>query len=197
MREIGANLTEKDGRGMLELQFKTLDQVLDMSDPHPLPHTELTEFAEGIIAGYVDEFPLARPIDLTVCLPRERITPDMRRLLPAAIRRHFGFRIGDLDHDKRLSWREGKISLINAIVNAVIAILFVMVFARYLESSLIVLLGGLITILNWVTIWHTYEHFAYDYRQMARRMKIYKKISDMAIRIEGCDPAGGTGARIK
>ncbi len=57
MREIGVKRSESDGTANLELEFKTLDQLLDSDDPHPLPARELSESGEETIAAYVDEFP--------------------------------------------------------------------------------------------------------------------------------------------
>ena len=57
MREIAVKRSESDGTVDLELEFKTLDQLLDPDDPHPLPARELTELGEETIARYVNEFP--------------------------------------------------------------------------------------------------------------------------------------------
>ena len=111
MREIAVKRSESDGTVDLELKFKALDRLLDPEDPHPLPERELTELAEETIAGYVDEFIVKRPVVLTVSLPRDSVTPEVLALIPDTIRRHFAFRLNDLDHEKRLSLSEGEISI--------------------------------------------------------------------------------------
>lgn len=145
---------------------------------------ELTEIAEEAIAGYVDEFPVKRPVELTVSLAQNSIPADMHARIPDTIRRHFTFRLNDLDHEKRLSLREGRISFAIAF-NAVIAVIFVLFFAPLLEDTVFILIGGLVTILNWVTIWDTYEYFVYDYRHLTRKQKIYRKITGMDIQVRG------------
>jgi hypothetical protein len=187
MREIAVKRQESESRSVLELEFKALDQLLDPSDPFPLPRRELTEVAEETIAGYVDEFPLKRPIDLVISLPPDSLATDGFDRIPDAIRRHFTFRLNDLDHEKRLSLREGRISFALAIFNVAIAVLFVLFFSPLLEDPVFLLLGGLVTILNWVTLWDTYEYFVYDYRQLVRKEKIYRKITAMDIRASGRD----------
>lgn len=47
-----------------------------------------------------------------------------------------------------------------------------------------VLLTGLVTTLNWVTIWDTYEYFVYDYRREIRKRRIYQKLAGIGIRVE-------------
>lgn len=187
MREIAVTRSESDGTVDLELKFKTLDQLLDPEDPHPLPERELTELAEETIAGYVDEFRVKRPVGLTVSLGRDSVAPDVLALIPDTIRRHFAFRLNEIDHEKRLSMSEGKISIGIAVFNGIVAILFVFFLNLDFENPVVLLLGGLITILNWVTVWHTYEYFVYEYRSLRRKQRIYRKIAGMKIRVTGRD----------
>ncbi|NMA10523.1 MAG: hypothetical protein GX932_05850 [Methanomicrobiales archaeon] len=184
MREVRVTRTERDGAIEIGFRFKSADQLLDPNDPSPLPARELTEFGEEYIAGYLDGCNLKKVAGITVGLPRASLSPREAALLPETIRRHFSFRIADLDDDRRVSRREGKISVILASINAGIAILFLLVFVGRLDDPAVVLLTGLVTILNWVTIWDTYEYFVYDYRREMRKRRIYEKLADIDIRVE-------------
>jgi len=86
----------------------------------------------------------------------------------------------------RVSRREGRISLALAAFNAAVAIIFVTLFSGYIESemTILILFGGLVTILNWVTIWDTYEYFVYDYRRELRKRRIYRKLAGIDIGVE-------------
>jgi hypothetical protein len=185
MREVGVIRTERDGATAIAFRFKAIDQLLDPDDPSPLPDRELTEFAEEFIAGYLDGYNIKEITGITVGLPRDSLSPEEATLLPEAVRRHFSFRSGDLDHDMRISLREGKVSLGLAVLNAAVAIVFIALFSGSLERPVILLLGGLATVLNWVTIWNTYEYFVYDYRHLARRRRIYRRLTGIEIRVEG------------
>ncbi len=44
---------------------------------------------------------------------------------------------------------------------------------------------GFLTIMNWATIWDTYEHFVYDYRNLARKRRIFRKITKIPVEIRG------------
>ncbi len=171
------------GRSIWTLSSRPWSELLDPEDPSPLPEKELTELAEETIAGYVDEFTVRRPVELTVSLPQASVTGDLLARIPDTIRRHFAFRLNDLDHEKRLSLSEGEISIIIAAFNATVAILFVFYLDLDFENPVVLLLGGLITILNWVTVWHTYEYFMYEYRQLRRKRRIYRKITGMKIQV--------------
>ncbi|MDI6719830.1 MAG: hypothetical protein QMD46_09500 [Methanomicrobiales archaeon] len=110
-----------------------------------MPGRELTEIAEEPIAGYVDEFLVKRPVELTISLAKDSIPADALARISDTIRRHFTFRLNDLDHEKRLSRREGRISFTIAVFNAVIAVIFVLFFAPFLEDTVFILLGGPVT----------------------------------------------------
>ncbi|WP_250986283.1 hypothetical protein [Methanoculleus oceani] len=184
MREVRVTRTERDGAVEIGFRFKSSDQLLDPDDPSPLPARELTEFAEEYIASYLDGCNLKEIAGITVGLPGESLSPEKAALLPETIRRHFSFRIADLDDDRRVSRREGRISLALAILNAAIAVLFIGVIAGRLDGPTAILLTGLVTILNWVTVWDTYEYFVYDYRREVRKRRIYEKLADIDIRVE-------------
>ncbi len=172
MREVGVTRTELDGILEIGFRFKSTDQLFDPDDPS-LSARELTEFAEEYISSYLDGCNLKKIAGITVGLPWDSLSPEEAALLPEAIRRHFSFRIADLDDDRRVSRREGGVSLALATFNAAIAVLFV-----------VVLLTGLVTILNRVTIWDTYEYFVYDYRREIRKRRIYQKLAGIGIRVE-------------
>jgi len=46
-------------------------------------------------------------------------------------------------------------------------------------------IAGILTVLNWVAIWDTYEAYVIEYRDLNRKMKVYEKIAEMSVRIEG------------
>jgi hypothetical protein len=186
MRIITVRRNVQGEKTLLEFRFKALDQLLDESDSALLPEREVTEVTEETIAGYVDEFPVRRPVELIIELREQDLSLERLSLLPEAIRRHFASRIEDIGHELIISKREGLYSAVLMLANAVLAVLFVtLVLSRTPDSPVILLLGGLITIMNWATIWDTYEHFVYDYRSLARKRRMYRKISGIPISVRG------------
>lgn len=187
MREIRVDRKTENNGVILSFRFKSRTQLINPDDVSPLPGTELTRLAEECIAGYLDEYRLKQPVGLILSLPAADITPEESPLLPEAVRRHFAFRVQDLMHERRLSRREGLYSLGIAIGNALIAIIFLSIVTVYelsFESFSVLLPGAFITIMNWVTIWDTYEHFFYDLHSLLRRKNIYEKIARIPISVE-------------
>jgi hypothetical protein len=188
MRDIAVSRTEQDGLVTLAFRFKSITQILDEEDSTPLPDKELTEIAEETLAGYLDEYKVKKDLYLVLALPEKELPPDARTIIPETIRRHFSFHSSDIIHDLVISRREGLYSLAIAIGNALITISFLYFIESNqfsFESFPVILIGGFLTILNWVTIWDTYEHFVYDYRNLWRKKRIYEKISRIPITVEG------------
>jgi hypothetical protein len=101
------------------------------------------------------------------------------------VRRHFSFRLDDLDREKKSSWREGQVSVLLAIMNACIGILvFYLYFQNPTPSFISTLVFGVFVIINWVTIWDTYEYFVYDWRKLWRKYRVYEKLTRVNVIIQ-------------
>jgi hypothetical protein len=188
MKEIAVGKEKQDGTVVLTFRFKALGELLDGDDPTPLPGTELTDVAEDAISGYLDEYWVSTKASLVLEVPERDLGQESSTLIVEAIRRHFGFRILDLTHDLKIARREGSYSLIVAVGNVAVLVLLAVYVTRTgipFDTLYAALLLGFLTILNWVTIWHTYEHFVYTYRDLNRRRRIFQKITRIPITLRG------------
>jgi hypothetical protein len=188
MKKIVVNKEEQDGTVLLTCRFKALGQLFDEGDPTPLPEKELTEEAEDALAGHLDEYRVSKSASMVIELPEIELATTSTSLITDAVRHHFGFRQDDLSHDLKISRREGVYSLILMLVNISLLVLFVvyvMVNEIPVETAKVVIILGFLTIMNWATIWDTYEHFVYDYRNLARKRRIFRKITEIPVSIRG------------
>jgi hypothetical protein len=188
MKKIVVKKEEQGGTVLFTFRFKALGQLFDEGDPTPLPEKELTEEAEDVIAGHLDEYRVSKPANLVIELPEKDITDVSPALVTQGVHNHFRFRYDDLSHDMKIHLREGIYSIILLLVN--IAILVALVYFATkneipLDAVTTALIVGFITIMNWVTVWHTYEHFMYDYRNLARKRWIFEKLTKIPVTIKG------------
>jgi len=178
MKEIKIAQTRTDGKLAIDMWFKTLDQLFDASDPFPFPEKELTDMAEDTIFDQVVDLNLRKDVDLLLHIPKGSVPPGDEDQLANAVRRHFSFRLDDLAREKISSWREGRVSVQNVV--ATLAISMVVFYLYYLTPEIgfiFQLIIGIFIIINWVTIWHTYEYFVYDYRKLWRKYRVYEKLT--------------------
>ncbi len=188
MKKIVVKKEEQDGTVHVTFRFKALGQLLDEGDPTPLPGKELTEEAEDALAGHLDEYRVSKSASLVIELPEKELSGISPFLIIEAVRHHFGFRQNDLAHDLKIALREGMYSFILMVVNISLLLLFVVyvtVKEIPVEAVTVILIFAFLTILNWATIWDTYEHFVYEYRNLARKRKIYRKITEIPVDIRG------------
>ncbi|MDD1714610.1 MAG: hypothetical protein LUQ61_05035 [Methanoregulaceae archaeon] len=192
MQEIRVTRTERNGEVEIDIRFKSLSQILDEDDPAPLPKQELSDFAEETFAGYLDEYRFKKPVTLSIGIPEKELS-DETSLIPQAVKNHFTFRVPNLEHELILSRREGIYSFIISVFNAFLAVIVLtLYYDEYMSGYLpFILLAALVTILNWVTIWDTYEYFMYDYRNLWRKKRIYQKITRIPITVSGYGPEKG------
>jgi hypothetical protein len=185
MRIIQATHREEDGLTAVSLLFKGREQLFDPGDPSPAAQQELTGEAEASILSNFDAVPLKKQVRLEILLP-ESPDPASVASVPEAIRYHFRFLLGESERDWRIFLRERRMSLAFAVVNILIGLLYIDILSR--NESLMTTLWGIvagtiIVILNWATIWDTYEFFIYDGRQRRHRMKLLEKIAGAGIRV--------------
>jgi hypothetical protein len=188
MKKIVVKKEEEGGTVLFTFRFKALGQLFDEGDPTPLPEKELTEEAEEAIAGYLDEYRVGRPASLLIELPEKDISDVSPSLITEGVHHHFGFRYDDMTHEMKIHLREGIYSIILLLANVAVLLLFAYFASKNeipMDTISITIIIGFITIMNWVTIWHTYEHFMYDYRNLARKRWIFEKITKIPVSIRG------------
>jgi hypothetical protein len=176
--------TEKD-RTIVNLKFKTRDQLLDPDDPCPLQKKELTQEAEDAILTNVFADRLKKPVTLEIQVPE---VPDSRSAteISDAIRHHFRSVLTDHQRDTAIFIRERRTALALTAFNIMLA-LFYLGYSSLNEdwttSITGMFIGGIIIIMNWATIWDTYEFFIFDGREKNHRKKLINKIINADIRV--------------
>lgn len=185
MRIINVNKMEQGENATITFGFYNLDQIFDEADPRPLPEKEISEIAEDTLVGYMDEYPPRKPLDLVIELPQKDLTTGAEKLIPDAIHHHFSRRLPVVEHDMRLFMRDGMFSGIITVINLIAAAIFIYLYTAEIitPTAPVVILGFILMISNWATFWHTIEMFLYDYRDLKRKIKIYRKISTIPILI--------------
>ncbi|MCJ7742188.1 MAG: hypothetical protein MUO95_05820 [Methanoregula sp.] len=185
MKVIEALHREENGRTIVSLRFKSRDQILDPEDPSPLPHKELTQDAENAILNNVFAYWLKKPVNLEILIPRVP-DPGSVKEISDAIRHHFRFVLAEHKRDTAIFLRERRTALALTGLNILIALLYIGYAYQHenWQTSLAgIFIGGFVVIINWATIWDTYEFFIFDGREKSQRKKLLTKIIDGEIQV--------------
>jgi hypothetical protein len=185
MRVIQATTREEDGCMTVRLLFKTKEQLLDPEDPSPPPQQEITEEAETAIITSFDAIPLKTPAALEMRLP-DSPDPGITGAIPDAIRHHFRYLLAEHEKEWKIFLRGRRVSLAFAVFNIFLAFIYVVTLYEneaWITTFAGIVTGGVIVILNWATIWDTYEFFVYDGLERKHRKKLLQKIIGADIRV--------------
>ncbi len=185
MKVIEAINREENGRTIVSLRFKTKDQLLDPDDPSPIQKKELTQEAEDDIINNVFAHKLSKPVTLEVQVP-DISDPIVLTEISSAIRHHFRFVLSEHERDTAIFIRERRTTLVFAGINALIFLLYAWYAYQHENWSSTpagIIIGAVVVIINWATIWDSYEFFIFDSRQKSQRKKLLNKIIDGEIRV--------------
>ncbi len=185
MKVIDATHREEDGRTIVNLKFKTWDQLFDPDDPSPLHQKELTQDAEDAIISNVFARRQKNPLTLEIAIPD---MPDRGSVtdIGDAIRHHFRFVLSGHERDTAIFIRERRTALAFTALNILIGLVYIGYSYQHEDWMTSVtgqFVGGIIIIMNWATIWDTYEYFIFDTREKRHRKKLLNKIISADIRI--------------
>ncbi len=185
MKVIEATTYKEEDHSVVSLRFKSIDQLLDPDDPTPLPKKELTQDAEDSILDNLFAFGWKKPAVLEVQLPGSD-DPGQAAEIAEAIRHHFRFVLTEHARDTGIFIRERRAALTLTVINLVIGALFVVFLYEnesWMNSLAGIVIGLIIIIMNWATIWDTYEFFIFDGRQRMHRRKLLQKLIREEIRV--------------
>ena len=185
MKVIEATHREDNGRTIVNLRFKTRDQLLDPDDPSPLQKKELTQAAEDAILSTVYAVGLKKPVALEIEIPGVP-DPGPATEISDAIRHHFHFVLTEHERETGIFLRERHVSLAFTGINLLIALLYIVFLYEneaWMTSLAGIVIGGVIVIMNWATVWDTYEFFIFDGREKKNRKKLLEKIIRGEIRV--------------
>jgi hypothetical protein len=185
MKVIEATYRKENGRTKVNLRFKTMDQLLDPDDPSHLPQKELTQEAEDAILSNAFAGKLKTPITLDIQIP-DVPDPGSAADITEAIRRHFRYLLTEHKRDTAIFIRDRRVALAFTLLNILIALLYVgyaYLHEGWMNSIAGTALGGIIVIMNWATIWDTYEYFIFDGREKSQRKKLLDRIIDSEINV--------------
>jgi hypothetical protein len=185
MKVIEAVYRAENGQTIVSLKFKTRDQLLDPDDPSPLPKKELTQDAEDAILNNVFAYWLKKPVNLEIQVP---MVPDPGSVkeISEAIRNHFRFVLTEHKRDTEIFIRERRTALAFTGFNILIALFYIGYVYQHpnWETTIAgIFIGGLVIIMNWATIWDTYEFFIFDGREKSQRKKLLMKIINGEIKV--------------
>jgi len=172
----------KPAEGLIELRIEETAHLFDPLDPFPIPSRDLSKTAEAFIVEWARELPKDAPIRILVHIPDEELKKTDIAGLKTAFATHFSQRARSVTGDLHEMFRVGRRSLVIGLAVLVVCVLGAQTALVLMNSSTParILSEGLI-ILGWVANWRPIEIFLYDWWALARRRKLYQRLSQSTV----------------
>lgn len=162
----------------IELDLRDIRQLFNSMDPSPFHEKDLDADAEEFLVGWAQEFPLHEPVSLLVHL-KDGVGADAPAV-EQAVRHYFAYK-ADLNRlELRRLLEHGRVSLAIGLVFLALCAFGGQLAARSAGTLAPMLREGL-TIAGWVAMWRPMQTFLYDWWPLARRGRIYEKMSRMHV----------------
>lgn len=185
MPEIESLYRKVDGKILIEIDLKSVDQIFNSLDHAPFHEKELDPDAAQYIVDIVDDFPLKTPFRLVIYLPVCIHCREQADKIPAAIRSHFRYLMLVQDLKFREKFRQGRWALLVGLTFLTIALLARQFVAAHLATDhlLAQLFADALLIIGWVAMWEPVTILLYQLWPIVKMKKVYDKISTMEIEI--------------
>jgi hypothetical protein len=185
MAEIESMYRKVDGKILIEIDLKSVDQIFNSLDHAPFHEKELDPSAEQYIVDIVDDFPLKTPFRLIIYLPVCIDCREHAEKIPAAIRAHFRYRMMEQDLKFRARFRYGRWAfLVGLLFVAAMMILRQIVYAGMGSSHLLPqIIADVLLIIAWAAMWEPVTILLYELWPIIQQKRSYKKISQMEIEV--------------
>jgi hypothetical protein len=182
-------MNDTEGQGVIEIRLESINQLFNSLDPFPFPERDLDTEAEEYIVGWARELPDECGISLVIRLPageKPRCNPADTKL---SLNNYFSYRAEMAERELRETLRNGWRSLgvglpilavcltVSQIIRAFGA---TQPFAQAAEESLI--------LLGWVVNWTPLELLLYEWRPIARRRDLYRRLASAEVHIHFGEP---------
>ncbi|SRR6266542_1134109 len=128
-----------------------------------------------VVLGQLSGVRVRGPVRLTIQLPAERISPEVRDRIPEAVRRYCRERIQHNEHEIKTHRRDGLEALLFGLPILILGLLLSEIVRRAAGSGLTSTFfsDGILLVVAWVGLWYPFDVLIYSslpYRRENRRL---------------------------
>jgi hypothetical protein len=173
--------------GTITVPLRDIAQLLD-PDPAPFRQGIVTPEAEDYILRAAKKLPENEPIRIVVDLPGGT-EPYAPADIADKISGHFRSAADEETRDVRELFRYGRKALLIGVLTLSACLFLAWYFYEKLPQRPITrLMQESFVILGWVSMWRPIEIFLYDWLPHVRRRKLFDRLSNAAVVVEGRRP---------
>jgi hypothetical protein len=175
----------------LELHLEVIDDLFVDPDTNPLANPNLRTSGIQTLLEQLRDLPSDAPVQLTLYLPADQITPGLDARLQDATRRYCEFQIGLLEREAKNTRTGGMRDIRYGLIGmGFFLILSVISYAAYgnlgnpVASALAGILATFFSVASWVVIWNPVDTMVYGWRPVLREARLYRRIADAPLAVK-------------
>jgi hypothetical protein len=177
---------------LIEVRVAELRQLFNAMDPSPFHERDLDPNAEEFIVGWAREAPREAGLALLVHLDRSAGRADEAAVLRGAVAEFFAQRAEASRQRLSQLLRIGRKSLLIGLGFLAAAVILGDLIATAMERRRVgELIRESLMIGGWVAMWRPLETFLYGWWPIRAEIRLYRRLSEMPVRIEysgGAEP---------
>lgn len=174
--------------GRIELKLSKVSQLFHTLDPSPFRESDLALDAEEYIVDRALELPKNIPIEIVIHLPLDEFSQPSASDVSRAIKGYFDLRSNGVSREMSELFKTGRLSLVVALIILSFSLLLASQIGNLNEGPLSHLLQESFVILGWVAIWKPSDIFLYSWPPLARRRKLFRRLSEATVTVDGDAP---------
>jgi len=166
----------------IEVAARGLLQLFNSLDPSPFPERDLDDEVEAYIVSWAKELSPSRRFRIVIHLPGAEVIKAEQQGLRKAISNYFAYRSAMLERSERECLRMGRRFLIVGLLVLAVCSVIARILIELMHSSPIAQLAvdGLV-IFGWVANWRPAEIFLYEFWEIRRTHRLYRRLADAEI----------------
>ena len=171
-----------DKSATIEIAAHGLIQLFNSLDPSPFPERDLDDEVEAYIVSWARELSPSRRFPIVIHLPGPEVIKAEQQGLRKAISNYFGYRSEMLERSERECLRMGRRFLTVGIFVLALCSTIAHILIEWMHSSPFAqLLADGLVIFGWVANWRPAEIFLYDFWEIRRTHRLYRRLAEAEI----------------
>jgi hypothetical protein len=166
----------------IEIFVDKIEQLFNSMDPSPFHEKDLDHDAEEFIVSWARESSRPEPFLLVVHV-NESPARLSQELVEEAVRNYFSYRARLSAMELRRLLRQGRTSLIIALLFLGLCFVLRELIVRRTDEALVGFVRESLTIAGWVAMWRPMQIFLYDWWPLRHLGKIYERLSRMPVEL--------------
>ena len=167
----------------IELRIRKLAQLFNSMDPTPFLNRDLDPEAEAFIESWAQEFPPGGRFHIAIHLEEPPQEADPDALATEAIHNFFHYRAELTRHQLNQLLRQGRASLVIGLSFVAACLLGAEAVGKLTSGPFFSIVRESLTIVGWVAMWRPLQIFLYDWWPIARRRRLYVKLSHAQVHV--------------